>query len=80
MFSKHSESFVQVLYVLGRNFTFYHHVVYIGFYIPTQLGLKHSCHYFLVDGSCVFQPKGHHPVMIVTKGSPESFFFLVSER
>ena len=42
-----------------------------------RLCTKHSGCHPLVGGSCVFKTKGHHLVMVISKGSDKSCFFLV---
>ena len=63
--------------MLEHQLALHHHVVYIDFNTLTQLWFKHSRHHPLIGRPCVFQPKGHHFVVVVFNGSDKSCLFLI---
>ena len=54
------KSFLQIVQVLSLVQTLYQHVIYIEFYIPSNLWMKHMVNQPLVCCPCVFQTEGHH--------------------
>ena len=77
MFPQNFKDVSEVSHMLGHHLTLYHHVVYVDFNSLAQLWFKHSRHHPLIGRPYVFQPKGHHFVMVVSNGSDKSYLFLI---
>ena len=63
--------------MLRNHLTFHHHIIYVDFDVLPQLRLKHSCHHFLICGSCIFQTKWHYFVMVVSNMGNKSNLLLI---
>ena len=63
--------------MVGSDFSFDDHVVYLNLHVPTQLWLENFSYTPLEGCSNILQPKGHHPVTICSKGCYERCVYLV---
>ena len=77
MLPQDSEDVYEVAHVLEYYFALYNHIINIDFNAPIQLWFEHFSHHPLISRPCVFQPKGHHLVVIVSSRSNKNCFFLI---
>ena len=66
MLPQDSEDVCEVAHMFGYYFALYNHVIKIDFNALVQLWFEYFSHHSLISRSCVFQPKGHHFVVIVS--------------
>ena len=64
--------------MLGHQLALHNHVIDIDFNILAQLWFEHFGHHSLISLPCIFQPKGHHFVVIVPyRGNKNSLLLII---
>ena len=77
MLSKHLKRSLKILYMPTFLFTFYYHVINVHFDCASYFILENPHHHPLVHGPSIFQPNGHHSIMIIGIRGDECCLFSI---
>lgn len=69
------EGLLQIIYMIPRGAALDQHIIYVDFYVMTNLVFKDFIHQLLIDHSYILQIKRHHFVIEQTTVNNKSYLF-----